>query len=145
VRTAKDGSFRYVVAAKRSSRRIRFSYRSHVNDTVPAAARDVRVRVRAAAALRVRLGGILVRYAGRVLSRPLPRGGKVVYIQGRAKGGTWQTFATKRASRRGRFSGRYRLKVRRPGVRLQFRVMMPAQNGYPYAAAGGGAVTRRVR
>jgi hypothetical protein len=102
------------------------------------------LRVRASASLRVALKGIVVRYRGRVLSKPLPRRGKLVEIQGRAPGAGWKTFATRRADRRGGFAGTYRLRIRRPGVRLQFRVRVPAENGYPFVAHAGRAVTRIV-
>ena len=46
----------------------------------------------------------------------MPRGGKLVIVQGRAKGGSWQTFASRRAGKSGAFKGRYRLKVRAPAA-----------------------------
>ena len=78
------------------------------------------------------LHGTLVRFSGRVLSRPLPAAGKRVILQGKAPGYEWAPFATMRTDRRGRFAGSYRLSVRRPGVRLQIRVRVPAERGYPY-------------
>ncbi|MDQ3770459.1 MAG: hypothetical protein M3370_13425 [Actinomycetota bacterium] len=84
-------------------------------------------------------------YSGRVTSGPLPKGGKIVVVQGRVRGGSWQTFATRQARGRGRFSGRYRLRVRRPGTRLQFRVRVPSEGNYPYLTAVGRPVTKTVR
>jgi hypothetical protein len=101
--------------------------------------------VRAASTLAITLRGITVTYAGRVIARPLPRSGKKIFIQGRAKGGVWQRFATRRTAASGRFAGRYRLRVRRPGVKLQFRVEVPRERGYPYVAHTGSPVTRTVR
>ncbi|MDQ3849997.1 MAG: DUF4198 domain-containing protein, partial [Actinomycetota bacterium] len=143
-RTVADGSFRYTVPKRSSSRSLRFQYRARVGDARVAASQRLKLRVMAAAALRVSLRGILVRYHGRVLSRPLPRSGKLVFIQGRAKGGVWQTFASRRAGRSGRFSGRYRLRVHRPGINLQFRVVVPAESGYGFARRTGRAVTLTV-
>ena len=37
-----------------------------------------------------------------------------------------------RTNRDGRFAGTYRLRVRRPGVVLRIRVVVPAERGYPY-------------
>jgi hypothetical protein len=75
----------------------------------------------------------------------MPRGGKKIYIQGRARGGAWQRFAARRTNAAGRFAGRYRLRVRRPGIKLQFRVEIPRQKGYAYAAQVGSPVTKTVR
>ena len=107
-------------AAASPSRSLRFAYRWLRRRRVVGAA-SLLLRVRAAVRLAVRLRGVVVRYRGRVLGSPLPRAGKLVVLQGRVRGGRWQTFASRRAGRRGRFRGGYRLKVRRPGVRLQFR------------------------
>jgi hypothetical protein len=145
ISTRSDGKFRYRVSSRGPSRSIRLQYRTKVDNADDVATRTLTLRVRAASSLRVTLNGVNVRYGGKVSSTPLPRGGKLVLIQGRVVGGTWQTFATRRTSRRGRFSGRYRLRVHRPGVRLQFRVRVPTEAGYPYAAGSGRALTRRVR
>lgn len=143
VRTRANGRFSYRVAGRQSSRRVRFQY--GVAGAAPVA-KDVRVRVRSASRLSARLSGVTVRYSGRVLSTPLPRKGKIVYVQGRAKGASWQTFATRRATRKsGRIRGRYRLRVRRPGVRLQFRMVVPSESGYPFEASTSPVVTKRVR
>ncbi len=142
VTTGADGRFSYWAAAGNPSRRITMRYAAPDSATVT---RTLRLRVRAAAKLRVSLRGILVRYSGRVVSAPIPRRGKRVFIQGRARGGAWQRFAVRRTNRRGEFAGRYRLRVRRPGVRLQFRVEVPREAGYPYSVYTGRAVTRTVR
>ena len=144
-RTRADGSFRYTVAKTASSRSLRVAYLSHLGDAKAVATKTLTLRVRASVSLKVGLRGISVSYSGRLLSKPVPRRGKLLFIQGRATGGAWQTFATRRTSRTGRFSGRYRLRVRRPGVRLQFRVRVPAEAGYPFSSRIGRSVTRRVR
>ena len=142
--TGPDGAFSYRLPARASSRTVRFEYRYlRSGDVVADAA--LLLKVRAAVRLSVRLRGVVVRYSGRVLSRPLPRAGKLVVLQGRVRGGRWQTFATRRASRGGVFRGRYRLKVRRPGVRLQFRARAVAEAGWPYLDGTSRAVTRRVK
>jgi hypothetical protein len=142
--TGADGTFSYRLPARASSRTLRFSYRYlRAGDVVTEA--TLVLRVRAAVRLAVRLRGVAVSYSGRVLSRPLPRAGKLVVLQGRVRGGRWQTFATRRASRVGAFRGRYRLKVRRPGVRLQFRARAVAEAGWPYLDGTSRVVTRRVK
>lgn len=144
VRTGRDGSFVYTVSRRTSSRHIQFRYAGRVLGKDAVAVRTLALKVRASARLRVSLLGILVRYSGRVVTMPLPARGKVIHMQGRAKGGVWQTFAKKRTGPRGRFSGSYRLRVRRPGVRLQFRVRIPREKRYPFVAGVGGIVTKAV-
>lgn len=143
--TDATGRFSYLPTGNGPSRSIDLEYFARPTDSSPLASRRLRLRVRASSSFRVSLRGVLVRYSGQLKGRPIPRGGKRVYVQGRAAGGAWQRFAVRRTDGQGRFSGRYRLRVRRPGVRLQFRVEIPAQPGYPYLARVGTAVTRVVR
>lgn len=140
--TEPDGVFAYTVP-RGPSRTLTFKY-GGTGDATPAVQR-LKLRVRASASLRVTLDGVRVRYRGSVLSKPLPRAGKRVEIQGRAPGAAWKTFAVRRTSRRGAFSGTYRLRVHRPGVRLQFRVRVPGEKGYPFLAFVGRAENRTVR
>jgi hypothetical protein len=136
--TAADGSFEYT-ARPGPSRTIELTYPgSEVS-------RQLHLRVKASATLAVKLLGTLVRYRGRVVSTPIPRRGKLVEIQGRAPGAGWKTFARRRTTRRGAYSGTYRLRIHRPGVRLQFRVRVPRERGYPFVAHAGRAVGRTVR
>jgi hypothetical protein len=136
--TGADGIFAYTVGTG-PSRVLTLRYAG-----APPATKEVRLRVKASAAFHVALKGIAVRYRGRVLSTPVPRTGKVVEIQGRAPGAGWKTFARRRTNRRGAFVGTYRLRIRRPGVRLQFRVRVPSERGYPFVAHAGPALTRIV-
>jgi len=143
--TGSNGAYRYRSRGRSPSRRLEVRYRPNLGSTNAAASVRLRVNVAAAATLRVSLNGVRLSYEGVLRTRPIPADGKVVYIEGRAIGGAWTWFAVRRASRTGRFSGRYRLRVRRPGVRLQFRVRIPKQAGYPYAAGVGAPVARTVR
>jgi len=143
IRTRSDGSFSYLLAKGRPSRAVLLAF--HPARVGPSASRTLHLRVRAASSLRASLRGTVVRFGGRVVSGPLPSNGKRVLLQGRAPGYTWATFATERTNRVGRFSGRYRLPVRRPGVRLQIRVVVPAEKSYPYASSRGRPITLRVR
>jgi hypothetical protein len=141
-RTRADGTFSYLLANRRSSRLIRLVYRDAGGRSV---SRTLHLQVRAAAVLRASLHDTLVRFGGRVLSGPLPRTGKRVLLQGKAPGYTWATFAVTRTNHVGRFSGRYRLPVRRPGVKLQIRVVVPTERSYPYASYSGRPITLHVR
>lgn len=145
VRTRAGGAFRYAIKRHSSSRVISVRYRPNLGDPNVAATARLRMNVAAAAILRVALSGVRVSYRGRVLTRPIPRRGKLIYIEGRAVGGAWTRFAVRRTNRSGTFSGRYRLRVHRPGIRLQFRISIPNERGYPYVASVGRAVTRAVR
>ncbi len=145
VSTRSNGRFSYRVSSRGPSRSVRFQFRTRVDNANTVVTRTLKLRVRAASTLRVALSGVSVRYRGTVTSKPFPRGGKLVLMQGRVLRGTWQTFATRRTSSRGRFTGRYRLRVYRPGVTLQFRVRIPAEKGYPYSSGVGRTLTRKVR
>jgi len=134
--TSEDGTFSYAVA-RGPSRSLRFTYGG--------VSKRLTLHVTASATSRIGLSGTLVHYRGRVLSKPLPPKGKLVEIQGRAPGAGWTTFARRRTARAGSFSGTYRLRVRRPGVRLQFRVLVPGEARYPFVAHAGRAVSRTVR
>ena len=63
-----------------------FRYRSHVNDTIAAATASVRLRVRAGLHLAIHprhaRQGQAIRFDGRLLGGPLPRGGKQVGADG---------------------------------------------------------------
>jgi hypothetical protein len=143
--TRSNGAYSYVIRRNNGSRVLQFRYSPNLGDESVAAAIRLRMNVAASATLRVAIRGVRVTYRGRVLTRPMPVRGKLIYVEGRAKGGAWTRFAVRRSSRSGLFSGRYRLRVRRPGIRLQFRVRIPKEAGYPYVASVGRAVTRAVR
>lgn len=137
VRTSAAGTF-----AERLSAR-------HGNGTLylcgPGLVATLTLKVRAVVALTVRITrGGLVTYSGQVRTGQIPRGGKIVAIQGKA-GPSWQTFALRRTNRSGRFQGRYRLRVVFPGTKLKFRVRVPSEAGYPFVGVVGKALTRRVR
>jgi hypothetical protein len=142
--TAADGSFRYVASGKSASRTLRFVYR-YENPGSIVAEDSLQLAVKAAVKLSVKITGARVTYSGRVLSGPIPKSGKLVVIQGRVRGSSWQTFATRTAKGKGAFKGAYRLKVRSRGTRLQFRARVLTEAGYPYASVNGRTITRKVR
>lgn len=142
--TGDDGSFTYTAPSRGGSRTVGFAYRFRRGGDVTSE-QALALVVRAGVRLSVALRGVTASYRGRVLAGAMPRGGKLVIVQGRAKGGSWQTFASRRAGRTGTFKGKYRLKVRRPGKQLQFRVRVISESGWNYAAVTSKAVTRRVR
>ena len=137
------GRFTYVVERRTTSGTVRFAY-SYARGEQPVAVDEVDLRVRAALRFVVKLKGVVASYRGQVTSGPVPRG-KLVVLQGRVKGRAWQTFASRRAAANGRFSGRYRLKVRVPGRKLQFRARVLAESGFPYLTGTSRPITRTVR
>lgn len=144
-RTKADGTFSYTLSRHRPTRVVRFAYRAPGGGTASVLSRALTLQVRGASTLRASLAGRLIRYHGRILSGPLPKRGKRVRLEGRATGSGWTAFAVLRTSRTGRFSGKYRLRIRRPGVRLQIRAVVPPENGYPYLSSRSARVSLRVR
>lgn len=137
VRTTAGGTFRDTFRARHGGGAIQLCG--------PGVATSLTLRVKAKVAFRVKLSRYgLVRYSGRVATGQIPKGGKIVAIQGKA-GSSWQTFALRRTDRKGRFKGRYRLRVVIPGTKLKFRVRVPSEAGYPFVGVVSKSVTKRVR
>lgn len=143
VKTKADGSFSVALVTTRPSRTIRLAYRPTAGSHV--LSRALKLRVRAGSRVRASLRGSRLRFSGHVLSAPIPKVGKRVVMEGRSPGSAWTPFNRLRTDRKGRFSGTYRLRVRRPGVRLQVRALVPSESGYGYLANRSRAVTLRVR
>jgi hypothetical protein len=147
-RTRADGSWFLVLPRSVSSRDVTFRYRSHLNDTVASASASVRLRVRAGLRLaihpRVARRGQRIRFAGRLLGGPLPRGGKQIVLMARASRGGWVRFNVVRSGKSGRFTATYRFQ--QPGAaRYRFRALSLAEAAYPYLAGGSNVVTVRKR
>jgi hypothetical protein len=147
-RTRGDGRFTLILPRDASSRTLLLRYRSRANDTVTAAERTLRLKVRAGVKLsvapHVAARGRSVRLSGRLVGRPLPRNGKVVELQARSPGERWITFRTIRASRTGRFSTRYTFQRGGP-AHYEMRARVRAADDYPYATGVSHAVRVRVR
>lgn len=136
-RTSSTGSFTERLRARHGNGTIRLCG--------PGVARSLTLRVKARVSLKVRISrGGLVRYSGQVAGGNIPKGGKIIAIQGKA-GPSWQTFALRRTDKKGRFKGRYRLRIVRPGAKLKFRVRVPSEAGYPFVGVVSKAQTKRVR
>ena len=142
-KTEADGSFSVVLNTTRPSRTVRLAYRPTADSQVVSPA--LKLRVRAASTVRASLRGSVLRFSGRVLSAPVPKAGKRIVMEGRSPGSAWTPFKNLRTDRRGRFSGTYRLRVRRPGVRLKVRAVVPSEAGYGYLGSRSRALTLRVR
>jgi hypothetical protein len=147
-RTREDGRFTLIQPRNASSRTLLLRYRSHVNDTVPAAERALRLKVRAGIKLSVKphfaSRGHAIRLGGRLVGRPLPRVGKVVELQARSVGEPWITFRTMRATRTGQFATRYLFRRGGPAL-YEIRARVRAAADYPYATGVSRVVHIRVR
>jgi hypothetical protein len=134
------GRFAYVIPPG-PSRRVWFVYRTGR----AAAAASVTVHVRAPVALRASRkslhNGQTVMLRGRLRGA---RRGVLVELQAQ-RGRRWQTFATTRAGKRGRFHYAYRF-TRTVGVqRYRLRARVGAQLGSPFANGASKPVLLRVR
>jgi hypothetical protein len=147
-RTGADGAWFVVLPRGVSSRDVTFRYRSHVNDTIASATASVRLRVRAGVHLAIHprraRTGQAIRFSGRLLGGPMPRGGKQVVLMARASRGAWVRFNVVRTDGRGRFRSVYRF--RQPGRALyRFRALSLSEAAYPYLAGGSNVVKVRKR
>lgn len=146
--TGAGGRWRISLAARMPSSRVRFAYRSHVNDAVDAARAEVTLRVRARVTLhlgshRVAPFGV-IRLRGRLVGAPLPARGKVIELRARARGTrTWVPFRSIRTDPRGRFHTAYHLRQGFRNVTYEFEALARADGGYPYAT--GRSTVQRVR
>ncbi|HEX2070903.1 MAG TPA: hypothetical protein VHF90_04565 [Thermoleophilaceae bacterium] len=144
-RTDAQGRFRFAIPAG-PSRTVRYRYDG--TNTIQPAASQLVTKVRAAARLKVsrrRLrNGQVVRFAGRLLGKPIPSGGKVVALQAKV-GRKWRTFATPRANARGVFKHRYRFTATTGLRRYAFRAVVTREAAYPYEAGVSRVVRVAVR
>jgi hypothetical protein len=91
----------------------------------------LRLTVRAAVRVRIRRRGRLTVVSGRVRGGHVPRAGLRVRLESRGLGG-WRTRASLRTDGLGRFTA-----TGRAPAGARFRVVVPAQRGYPYARGVG--------
>jgi hypothetical protein len=148
LQTAPDGTFRMRVPAGASSRTLRFTYRSHIGDELPAATRTLGLSVRAGMSLsispRVTSVGRSIHFRGRLLGGPIPRGGKHLVLEARSPRGPWIEFQVIRTSRRGAFHAGYRFKFPGPAT-YQFRVLSESESDYPFATGSSRIVMVQER
>jgi hypothetical protein len=92
-------------------------------------------------AVRVERGGCRgpIRFDGRLLGAPLPRGGKQIVLMARASRGAWVRFNVIRTDRRGGFHTTYRFQQAGEAT-YRFRAVSLAEAAYPYAAGGSNVV-----
>jgi hypothetical protein len=145
VRTNADGRYAYRAPAG-PSRTFRFAYRAFRGDASFADTSDVKLRVAARAALRVRPGrvrnGQAVTFRGRVLGGHLPSRG--VHVDLQVRQGGWRTFGVARSNRRGTFTLRYRFTRTFRPTSYTFRARVRGEAGVPYESGVSKQVRVRV-
>ncbi len=140
--TRRDGRFSARLP-RGTSRRVRVTYCGRDGGHY----RDLRLRAKPSVGLksnrrRVRNGRSVV-FSGRVRSKPIPRGGKLVELQAFFRG-RWRTFQTLHTRRQGTFRFRYWFGGTRGTVRYRFRAVAPREGGYPYTTGSSRRVTVSV-
>ena len=141
VHTDVAGSFTYTAAGS-GSRSLRFVYSG--SSLILPAHDAVRLVVRAASTFGVSRrhvrNGHRVMFSGQVRSGPIPGSGKLVELQVLLSG-SWQTFRTVRSDGAGRWAMPYRFARTHRTQWYRFRVKLPSEAGYPFAAG----VSKSVR
>jgi hypothetical protein len=90
------------------------------------------------------VNGQQVVFTGRITTRPLPPGGKLVEIQAHFRG-RWRTFSTLRADPGGHWRFPYRFGGTVGRVSYRFRARLPAEGGYPFISGNSRVVEVVVR
>ena len=146
--TAPDGTFALRLPGGLSSRTLRFTYCSHLDETQPAAVGTLALVVHAGIALAVapHVTSVdrTIRFRGRLLAGPVPHEGKQLVLEARSPGGPWLEFDVLRSGVRGRFRATYRFKFPGPAD-YQFRVLSEPESDYPFAAGASNVVAVRER
>jgi hypothetical protein len=142
-----DGDGRYSYAAPNSrSQTLRFAFAGSAT-MLPAQA-SVAMTVPALTSLnadRRRLrNGQTVTFSGALRTTPAPPAGKLVELQARLPG-RWETFRTIRTDTAGHWTARYHFTRTHGLQRYRFRVRLPEEAGYPFAAGGSRTITVEVR
>lgn len=141
--TGPDGRFAVRVPAGASSRTLRFAYRSHLGDPLPAVTRTLTLGVRAGIALtiapRTASVGRTIHFHGHLRGGPVPHDGKQLILEARSRGGRWIEFDVIRTDSRGRYRASYTFKFPGPAD-YQFRVRSEPESDYPFLAGASGAI-----
>jgi hypothetical protein len=142
-RTGADGRFSVRLPGGISSRTLRFAYRSHLGEALPAATRTLTLSVDAGIALgiapRTASVGRSIFFRGRLLGGPIPADGKQLVLEARSPAGPWIEFDVIRTDGRGRYQASYRFKFPGPAY-YQFRVLSEPESDYPFAGGSSNIV-----
>ncbi len=143
-RTRADGTFSLTLPARLSSRTLRLTYRASSAEAQPAAASTLRLAVQAPLTLSIsprktHQGGT-IRFSGRLVAGPVPRGGKSLVLEARSGRGAWIQFHVARTDGHGRYRSSYRFRFPGPAA-YKFRVVCEAEADYPFATGSSPTVS----
>jgi hypothetical protein len=142
VRTGSTGGWALTLPLDISSGALRFEYRSHQNDTIPAATAALTLRVHAGIAMRiaprVTSVGRRILFSGVLHGAPIPPGGKQLVLEANS-GGEWVQFHTITTDAKGRYHASYRFKFPGP-VSYRFRVYSPHEADFPFLGGASNVV-----
>ena len=128
-----DGKMRWLIPAK-FSRTIRYAYKANLQNTDFASTADVQLTVSSKTTLkpnkRFFRNGQTIRFSGRLLSKPVPRGGVLIDLQAKV-GSRWQTFKTTRTRRNGSWRTSYTFRATRGLQTYTFRARVRQDTGFP--------------
>jgi hypothetical protein len=133
--TDNDGKMRWLIPAK-FSRTIRYAYKANLQNTDFQSTADVQLTVSSKTTLkpnkRFFRNGQTIRFSGRLLSKPVPRGGVLIDLQAKV-GSRWQTFKTTRTRRNGKWLTSYTFRATRGLQTYTFRARVRQDTGFPYS------------
>jgi hypothetical protein len=133
--TGPTGAWTLTLPRGVSSTALRFSYRSHLDDTVAVATATLRLNVHAGIALKIAPRSVSVGrrifFSGVVHGAPIPEGGKQLVLEARSGRGEWIQFNTIRTNAGGRYQSSYRFKFPGP-ITYRFRVLSRYEADFPY-------------
>ena len=142
VRTGPTGEWTLTLPKGISSSTVRFTYSSHVDDTIPAATATLTLRVHAGIALRivprVTSVGRKIFFSGVLHGGPVPSGGKQLVLEA-SSGREWVEFRTISTNAKGRYRASYRFKFPGP-VTYRFRVISPYEADFPFLGGASNVV-----
>ncbi len=141
--TGPTGAWTLTLPRGVSSTALRFSYRSHLDDTVAVATATLRLSVHAGIALKIAprsvgVGGRIF-FSGVLHGAPIPEGGKQLVLEARSGSGEWIQFNTIRTNAAGRYSASYRFKFPGPAS-YQFRVLSRYEADFPFMEGASNVV-----
>lgn len=141
--TGAQGKWSLQLPKGSSSSELRFAYRSHIGDALPAATRTLMLTVHAALELSVQPSTAssqgTIHFKGRLLGEPIPTGGKQLVLEARSPGGKWIEFHVLHTGKHGRFSSSYSFRLAGP-AKYQFRAVCEAEADFPFAAGSSNVV-----
>jgi len=147
VSTGPTGQWSFTLAASVASGTLSLRYRSHVNDTVAAAASTLRLNVHAGITLRVvphtASVGRRIFFSGVLHGTPIPSGGKQLVLEA-SSSGEWIQFDTISTNAKGRYHASYRFKFPGP-VSYHFRVLCKHEAAFPFLEGASNVVRVRER